>query len=117
VSGSPPRLKSAIWVQALLRRCSVEGKFGAVLHKGAEEAGAVFVVINHLDGTYDFLGPPPGSSTNADGEKIFIREVAAATDWLQISEKIDRKKKSDTDIWVVEIEDRVGLAGITLASI
>jgi hypothetical protein len=116
VSGAPPRLKSAIWVQALLRRSSVEGKFGAVLHKGAEEAGAVFVVINHLDGTYDFLGPPPGSSMNAEGERIFIREVDTATDWFQISEKIERKKKFDTDIWVVEIEDRDGLAGLTLVA-
>jgi hypothetical protein len=117
VSGSPPRLKSAFWVQALLRRCITEGKFGAVLHRGAEEAGAVYVVINHLDGTYEFLGPPPGSSMNADGDRIFIKETDAATEWSQVSERIQRKKKYDTDIWVVEIEDRVGLAGITLASI
>lgn len=98
-----------------MRRCSVEGKFGAVLHKGAEEAGAVYIVINHLDGTYDFLGPPPGSSMNAEGERVFIREMDAATEWLQLREKIERRKKFDADIWVVEIEDRNALAGITLA--
>jgi len=29
----------------------VEGIFGAVVKKGAEEAGAVHVIVNHLDGT------------------------------------------------------------------
>lgn len=113
---SPPRLKSAIWVQALLRRCAVEGKFGAVLHKGAEEAGAIFVVINHLDGTYDFLGPPPGPATNPDGERVFFKELATATAWDQLRETIQRKQKFNSDIWVVEVEDRQGLAGLTLSS-
>ncbi|MCX7349335.1 MAG: DUF1491 family protein, partial [Alphaproteobacteria bacterium] len=44
------RLKSAIWVSAFLRRCMVEGIFGAVVRKGSEEAGAVHVIVNHLDG-------------------------------------------------------------------
>jgi hypothetical protein len=45
------RLKSNIWVSAYVRRCDVEGAFAAVRRKGAEEAGAIFVKVNRLDGT------------------------------------------------------------------
>ena len=54
------RLKAEIWVHAFLRRSFVQGMYGAVLRKGAAEAGAIYVVINRLDGTVRMLGPPPG---------------------------------------------------------
>jgi hypothetical protein len=116
VSATPPRLKSTFWVSAFLRRCEVAGKFGAVLHRGAEEAGAVFVVINHLDGTHHLLGPPPGPSINDEGERLFVNEFAAPVDWPTLREKIERHRKSDPDIWVVEVEDRTGLAGLKPSS-
>jgi hypothetical protein len=45
------RLKSAIWVAAYIRRCNLEGAFATLRRRGAEEAGAIFVKINRLDGT------------------------------------------------------------------
>ena len=56
------RLKSGIWVAAYLRRCAVEGAFAAVRRRGAEEAGAVFIKINRLDGTAELYGPAPQSA-------------------------------------------------------
>ncbi len=112
MSGEPPRLKSAIWVSAFIRRSEINGKFGAVLNKGAAEAGSIFVVINHLDGTYDLLGPPPGPSINDEGERRFAKEIAQPADWPTIHAKLEQKKKFDRDIWIVEIEDRTGLAGL-----
>jgi hypothetical protein len=106
------RIKSGLWVAALLRRCSVEGMFGAVLHKGADEAGAVYVVINHLDNTCDFIGPAPGSAYDETGDRRFVRVMKEPCDWPTIREKIARLKKSDPDIWVVEIESRHNLAGL-----
>ena len=55
------RLKSGIWVAAYLRRCAVEGVFAAVRRRGAEEAGAIFIKINRLDGTGVLYGPAPQS--------------------------------------------------------
>lgn len=107
------RLKSAIWVSALLRRCQLEGKFGALLRKGAEEAGAVYVVINHLDGSYDLLGPPPGTSHDDDGNRLFEKIFATPVAWPEVSEKINKAASFDSDIWAVEIEDRTGLAGLS----
>ena len=51
------RLKSAIWVGAYLRRVFGAGAFAAVRRRGAEEAGAIFIKINRLDGTCEVLSP------------------------------------------------------------
>src|ERR1700676_4817774 len=51
------RLKSAIWVAAYLRRRHVDGTFAVVRRRGAEEAGAVFIKIDRLNGTSDLYGP------------------------------------------------------------
>ncbi len=107
-----PRLKAEFWVHALLRRCSVAGLFGAVLHKGAAEAGAVYVIINHLDGTHHFFGPPPGPAYDDDGERRFIEELSFPATAEDIASRIARLKAIDPDLWVVEIEDRQGTGGI-----
>ena len=108
------RLKSEIWVAALLRRCAAQGLFGAVINRGAEEAGAIYVYINHLDGTYDLLGPPPGSSHDGDGQRQFVKEFPEPVDWTIASTHVAKQRKFDPDIWAVEIEDRKGLAGIEI---
>jgi hypothetical protein len=107
------RLKSEIWVSALLRRCQVEGHYGAVMRRGAAEAGAIFVVVNHLDGTCDVLGPPPGPAFNDAGERRFIKEFEHPVSPQEVEVLLARRRKSDPDIWEVEIEDRQGLAGLT----
>lgn len=100
------RLKSALWVQAYLRRCNSNGNFGAILHRGAEEAGAVQVVLNRLDGNYDLLSPPPGSSYDEHGERQFIHEATAPRDWMSLNELLQRRRKRDPDLWIVEVECR-----------
>jgi len=106
------RLKSRLWVEALLRRCMGEGKFGAVVQSGADEAGAVFVAINHLDNTYDLLGPPAGPSHDEDGNRLFHKVFDQPQPWAELASHIERQKKFDGDLWVVEIEDKSGLAGL-----
>ncbi len=111
-----PRLKSELWVHALLRRCQVEGKYGAIVHKGAAEAGAVYVIVNHLDGTQHFFGPAPGPAYDNEGERRLIEDLPFPAAQSDIDKAIARKLKSDPDIWVVEVEDRKGNAGIACAA-
>lgn len=106
------RLKSEIWVAALLRRCQTEGLYGAVIRKGAAEAGAVYVVINHLDGTCDLLSPAPGPAYDERGERRFAREFPTSVTVTEVETVLQRRRKIDSDIWEVEIEDRNGLAGL-----
>ena len=108
------RLKSDIWVAALLRRCSAQGHFGAVIHHGADEAGVIFIYINHLNGTYDLLAPPPGPAYDENGERRFVRQFDSPVDWEKASNIVQKRRKFDPDLWAVEIEDRNGFAGITI---
>ena len=112
-----PRLKSRLWVEALLRRCQGEGKFGAVVKTGADEAGAIYVIINRLDGSSELLGPPAGPSTNDDGDRWFRRVFENAVAEREINAHLSRQQKFDADFWVVEIETRSGLADLILALI
>ncbi|MGD0023661.1 MAG: DUF1491 family protein [Xanthobacteraceae bacterium] len=105
------RLKSALWVAAYLRRCQVEGVFGVVRRRGAEEAGAVFVRISRLDGTSDLFGPAPQSAFDAaaGAARAFSASLAEqpAPD-AAIEAYLAREIKFDPDVWIVEVEDRAG---------
>jgi hypothetical protein len=106
------RLKSGIWVAAYLRRCNVEGVFAVVRRRGAEEAGAIFIKINRLDGTGTLYGP--ASQTAFDEAKpadrmftaIVGREPPAAE--AEIESRLVKEIRFDPDVWIVEVEDRVG---------
>jgi hypothetical protein len=106
-------LKTEIWVQAFMRRCQAENLFGAVLHKGSAEAGAVFIIINHLNGTCDVLGPPPGSAFDEAGNRRFLLEFKTPVLLHEAETLLKRRRSFDSDLWAIEIEDRHGLAGIT----
>ena len=105
------RLKSALWVAAYLRRCQVEGLYAVVRRRGAEEAGAIFVRIDRLDGSSDLFGPAPQSAFDATpvGERAFSPSLAEqpAAD-ASVEAYLAREMKFDPDIWIVEVEDRAG---------
>ncbi len=108
------RLKSRIWIDAQLRRCLERGQFGAVIDQGADDAGAVYIYINHLDKTFDLLAPPPGPSHDDEGTRIFVKAFAAPVSWNEASAFVAKQKKFDSDLWAIEIEDRTGLAGFKI---
>ncbi|HWE77115.1 MAG TPA: DUF1491 family protein [Pseudolabrys sp.] len=106
------RLKSSIWVSAYLRRCDVEGAFAAVRRRGAEEAGAIFIKLNRLDGTGMLYGP--ASQTMFDGtqpsDRLFTVLVGAAAQAADadIETRLAKEIRFDPDMWIVEVEDRQG---------
>jgi hypothetical protein len=105
------RLKSAIWVAAYIRRCHVEGAFAAVRRRGAEEAGAIFVKLNRLDGTAELFGPAPQSVFDdaRPADRLFIRCLAELpAPEAKVEERLARELRFDPDVWIVEIEDRAG---------
>ena len=106
------RLKTGIWVAAYLRRCTVEGVFAAVRRRGAEEAGAIFVKINRLDGTGVLYGPAPQSAFDEaqPTDRIFVvlagRDTPASE--TNIETRLAKEIRFDPDLWVIEVEDRAG---------
>jgi hypothetical protein len=106
------RLKSGIWVAGYMRRAQVEGAFAAVVKRGAEEAGAVFIIVNRLDGTATLYGPAPQAAFDQSSptDRLFTivlgRQGPVAT--ADIDGRLQREKGFDPDIWIVEVEDRAG---------
>jgi hypothetical protein len=97
------RLKSAIYVQALIRRCEVAGAAAYLVRRGAEEAGAVFIKINRLDGTCTVLSP-----ARRGEERIWTRPIGEAADDARAADYFAKQIRIDPDVWIVEIEDREG---------
>ena len=104
------RLKSQLWVSAYVRRCGVEGVFAAVRRRGAEEAGAIFIKVNRLDGTADVWGPAPQSAYDDEPlERAFtqaMKTMPAADADAEVF--LARQTGFDPDTWIIETEDRAG---------
>lgn len=111
------RLKSSIWVAAYLRRCEIEGAFGAIRRRGAEEAGAVFVKISRLDGTATLYAPAPQTEYDESRpiDRVFTPTTQEPVAEPSIEERLAKEVKFDPDVWIVEIEDRQGRHFLELA--
>ena len=111
------RLKSSIWVAAYLRRCQTEGIFGAVRRRGAEEAGAVFVKVAHLDGNAMLYGPAPQTvyDESRPTERLFVPASPQPVPEQSVEERLAKEIRFDPDTWIVETEDRAGRHFLDLA--
>lgn len=110
------RVTSALWVSAFIRRCYVEGTAAVVVRRGAEEAGAILVSVDRLDGTSDLYAPAPQSEFVEEGssDRRFERVLDRVAPEI-LRERIGRELKFDPDVWIVEVEDRDGRARLDLA--
>jgi hypothetical protein len=112
------RLRSDIFVSALIRRAELTGAFAALRRRGAAEAGAIFVKLDLLDGRAALFGPAPQSEDPPPGvDRLFTR--LHKEEWIDpasAEERLRREISFDPDLWIVEIEDREGRPFIDLAS-
>jgi hypothetical protein len=105
------RLKSGFWVAAYIRRCQVEGVFAAVRRRGADEAGAIFIKVNRLDGTADLYGPAPQTAFDEaqPTDRAFSSPLKTApAPEADVEAYLARETRFDPDVWIVETEDRTG---------
>ncbi len=97
------RLASGIWVAAYLTRLRLADIAAYVTAKGDATSGAVLVKCATLDGL----------------ARVFQRSYAFESDsriWVllaegseaEVDDTIRRARKSDPDLWVIELEDRSG---------
>jgi hypothetical protein len=105
------RVTSSLWVGAYVRRCFAEGAFAAVVRRGAEEAGAIFVVVDRLNGAGDLYAPAPQAlfEDSRPSERMF-QQVAAEEPLSEVNARIEREARFDPDLWVVAVEERDGRA-------
>lgn len=107
-AGRLVRLKSSIYVQALIRRCEAAGAAAYLVRHGAEEAGAIFVKIVRLDGTCMVL-----SQARRGEEAVWLKPLGETSDEQRATEYFAKQLRIDPDIWIVEIEDRQGRSFVT----
>lgn len=103
------RLRSDIWVKAYLRTCAIAGAHGVVVRHGDDDAGAIYIKIARLDGTASAYGPAPAGWDGAAHERRWIaltRDGAAPE--REVDELLRRAFEFDSDVWIIEIEDREG---------
>ncbi|MFN7103774.1 MAG: DUF1491 family protein [Pseudorhizobium sp.] len=104
------RIRSDIFVSALTRRVFSAGGFAAIEHKGAEEAGAVFIRQRFRDGTETLFAPAPQQVFEED--EVTERRFEKRLDRVEpdeVEQLIARERKFDRDLWVLELEvDTIG---------
>jgi len=101
-----PRLKAGIFVRALIRRVQVVGASAVVVRMGSEEAGAVIIKVDRLDGQVLVLN----QARNAKGELVWAQVLGGWADGKRARDWCDKQVGFDPDLWIVEIEDREGRA-------
>lgn len=103
------RLKSELWVKAYLRICANEFAPAVVLRRGQSDAGAIYIKVSRLDGTALVFGPAPLGFDRDPDERVWSSCFAEE----RISEAeadayLNRQVEFDSDIWIIEVEDRLG---------
>ncbi|WP_062016511.1 DUF1491 family protein [Aureimonas sp. AU4] len=96
------RLTSEIFAAALTRRVFADGGFAAVVRRGAEAAGAVFVTVRGRDGSLRFYAPAPQTLAEPDGERRFTLEPESDDEALDA--RLRREARFDPDFWMIDIE-------------
>lgn len=102
------RVTTDLWVSALLKRVFSGGGFAAVAKRGASDAGAVCLIVRDRLGGVTLFGPAPQTSydTAKPDERFFVRY--ALEDEAALDTRLEKEKRFDPDIWVVEIEPGQG---------
>lgn len=111
------RLKSAIFVAAVVRTANGSGAFAVVRRKGAEEAGAVFVKVATLDGHATLYGPAAQSDIDMDRptDRLFRALTPPHSPEADADARMAKEMRFDPDLWWIEIEDRGGRTFVDLA--
>ncbi len=100
-----PRLRTELWVKALIRRCDLASVPALVVRRGEAQGGVVLVKVNHLDGTACVYS----QVRHAEGHRVWLGYgTDAKRDEASIDAYIERQVSRDPDLWVLEIEDKEG---------
>ena len=96
------RLTAEFWVHAYLARLRLADIPAFVTARGDATAGAVVVKLNRLDGTAAAFA----RSWDGTGARVWT-ELADGAE-AEVDAALERQRRFDPDLWIVELEDRAG---------
>lgn len=97
------RLAAEIWAHAYMARLRGMGIPAYVIAHGDNRSGAILVKLSTLDGrakSFQRMADPAGGGSRW--------EVLAEGDESDVDLSIQRQLGFDPDLWVIEVEDRLG---------
>lgn len=95
------RLKTGLWIRALIRRCDLAAIAVAVAARGDPDSGAVLLKFNGRDAGCRVLAQARGP----DGALVWLSSTGAApVEEAAADAYIARQRGYDSDLWVIEIE-------------
>jgi len=111
------RVTTVMWFAAFMRREAARGAFVVAAKKGAQQAGAVFIVENHLNGTATLYGPAPQAFFDEEdsGERKFEKLIAEEP-VNDIDAYLEKQERFDPDLWIIETESGEGNPSIELVA-
>lgn len=103
------RLRAEFWVKGYIRRCAIEGAAAVVVRHGDDDAGAIFIKVDRLDGTCFVFGPAPAGLEGAESDRRWTPRLApSGVDCAAAEAFLAREANFDSDLWLIEVEDRRG---------
>ncbi len=106
------RLPAALEVQALIRQVQSAGGFAMVLARGEADAGTLLVVLMENGANSRLYERMPGLG---DTRTWHCTKSQDAEKPHEFSEYLDRRRKQDSDLWIVELDIANGERFIGLA--
>jgi hypothetical protein len=98
---SDARPAAGLLVSALLRRAAQAGGNAAVLARGDPTAGAILIVVAERGVTRNLLE----RALAPDGSYAWVPTGSKALDDpAALSDYIDRRRRNDPDLWVLEVD-------------
>lgn len=91
-------LKSGFWIRATLRRLNHEGIFSLIVHKGDEDAGSIFIILSDVHNNMVVL-----QEHGISWRRHTFEEKTTHCISEQVNTYLDRQKKYDPDLWIIEI--------------
>ncbi len=97
------RLTAEFWVQAYLQRLNLVNIPAFVTQKGDLTAGSILIKLNTLDGRAELFERSFNLET---GKRAWLNVLTGSETEIDVS--VEKQKSFDSDLWVVEIEDKQG---------
>lgn len=92
----------------------MEGGYAVLRRRGAAEAGAIFVVMDRMDGRVALFAPAPSDAAMVGERRWFRAHAAEWADLAEVDARLAREVRVDPDLWIVVVESRAGQHGLEL---